>query len=119
MPIKEERLEERGFVKKVERLCNHPRHGLKLKSSKNVRLFKLEIILKSLGGVNQFHIKCDPNTFISNFDSNTFISKSKIKYISNIFFSGNQISNGAQLCGTFKWVASRKLFIFISSHFLL
>ena len=62
-------------------------------------------------------------SFISNFDSNTFISnpksnifqiyfslvikyqmvpsyfhiKSKIKYISNIFFSGHQISNGAKL----------------------
>ena len=33
------------------------------------------------------------------------------QYISNIFFSGHQISNGAQLCGTFKWVASRKLFL--------
>ena len=60
------------------------------------------------------NIKWCPVTFISNPKSNTFQIyfslvikyqmvpnyfhiKSKIKYISNIFFSGHQISNGAQL----------------------
>ena len=74
--------------------------------------YKISIQTLSYQIQNQIHfkyiflwlsnIKWCPVTFISNPKSNTF---------QIYFFSGYQISNGAQLCGTFKWVASRKLFL--------
>ena len=60
---------------------------------------------------NQIHFKYFSLVIKYQMVPSYFHIKSKIKYISNIFFSSHQISNGAQLCGTFKLVASRKLFL--------